>query len=158
MEQNIKEQTSGCHRYSMRCVSGVAGQGACIKNCVVVQGRKDVPLCHDDVTSLVALIQEYGAQKHGAQVRVIYHVASSLSHYGKVDSLVTAGAMADFVDYVYQLEQEEAQKYFASFEKALENIGHNELALHFVREAEDEAKILASLQKVYAKIIICSFL
>ncbi len=153
MEQNIQEQTSGHHRYSMRCVSGATGQVSGIKTCVLCQGRKDTPLSAADIASLASLAQEQSAHVQG-----VYHIASSLSHYGKVDSLVTAGAMDDFVNYVYQLEREEAQKYFAELEKALQGNMSHEFAVHFVREEQDWDVILASMQKLYAKIIICSFL
>ncbi len=156
MEQIIQKQTSGRYSYSIRRLSGIVSQGSGVKHiCLLCQGRKDAPLDGFLPTQLgaefLSLMKKYVDSAKNAQA--VYYIASSLSHYGKVDSLVTAGAMDDFVEYVYQLEQEEAQKYFAPVEQAL----GVKLTINFVREPEDEAKLLQSLQKDYHEILLCSF-
>ncbi len=140
MEQNIQEQTPRHHRYHLRCDFSASGQGACI----IFSGHKEAPLEPEDVQAFLAL-----HKKDAAHVELFYHIPSSLTHYGKVDSLVTAGAMADFVEYVQKQEVEEAKAFFAALAahvpKALEEI-------YIVREPKDWEKALKVLGKAYAKI------
>ncbi len=141
MEQNVQKQTSGCDSYSLRHVFSATGQG----HCLICSGYKDTPLQEADIQTLLAL-----KAQHNAVVKLYYHIPQSLSHYGKVDSLVTAGAMSDFVDYVFSLEKEEAQSFFA---RAHDALGLDANSVEIIREPADWQKTLHTLQGEYAEIL-----
>ncbi len=141
MEQNVQKQASRCNSYYLRTVFSVAGQA----HCLICSGYKDTPLQSADVQKIVQLKEQYEAS-----VKLYYHIPQSLSHYGKVDSLVTAGAMEDFLEYVYSLENSEAQSFFVNLQKAL---GQESCPVEIIREAPDWDKALQKLQGEYAQIL-----
>ncbi len=142
MEQNFQEQTSGHHSYCLRLSISARGQGACI----IFSGFKEHPLEESHVKALCALQKE-----HNAHVELFYHIPASLTHYGKVDSLVTAGAMDDFVHYVQGLEQEEAEAFFAGTKQALTPPWEG---IYMVREPHDWKKALKLLCSQFERVLL----
>ncbi len=140
MEQNFQEQTSRFDSYLLRRILGSHSQGTCIA-CLA---HKDVPLSEADVAGLVSAAHELNAT-----VRLYYYIPQSLSHYGKVDTLVTAGAMEDFVDYVHELEESDAKAFYAETHHAL-SIKDEEIIL--VHELKAWEKELQRLQKNFSEI------
>ncbi len=160
MEQNVQKQTSGCDSYCVRSVLGGTGQDTCI----ICAGYKENPLDETSIGALLHLIKE-----QDAKLTVVYHIPQSLSHYGKVDSLVTAGAMSDFVDYVYGLEQEESLVFFQKLAHSLartsaDGVGHSEKPsdeknmgdIAIIREPHEWKKLLQGIQERYAQVLIFS--
>ncbi len=140
MEQNFKKQTAGYHSYSMRCLLGTHSEN----HCIVCLANKDIPLTETNIAQLTEL-----AQKCTSPIKAYYYIAKSLSHYGNVDHLAPAGAMEEFVDYVYGLEKEEAATFFKSLNQLIED---GKAEVHILRGEHEWQKTLQVLKKNFAKI------
>ncbi len=143
MEQTFQEQTAGCHRYLLRRMSGASGKTACI----VCLGQKGYPLEPDDVQRFVHTVQE----RMTATLMLYYYVPQSLSHYGKVDSLAPAGAMEEFVEYVQELEREEAEEFFRDI---LQATGARSDVIHLVYEWHAWEAICDDIHKRFADCVL----
>lgn len=64
-------------------------------------------------------------------IRAVYDAGIDLGHYGEVDQLAPAGAMAEFTAYVRRQSQEEAEAAFAPLQQAARDRGV-EVLLHVV--------------------------
>ena len=57
-------------------------------------------------------------------IRAVYDAGIDLGHYGEVDQLAPAGAMAEFTAYVRRQSEEEAEAAFAPLRQAARSRGH----------------------------------
>ena len=64
-------------------------------------------------------------------IRAVYDAGIDLGHYGEVDQLAPAGAMAEFTAYVRRQSEEEAEAAFAPLRQAARSRGV-EMRLHVV--------------------------
>lgn len=64
-------------------------------------------------------------------IRAVYDAGIDLGHYGEVDQLAPAGAMAEFMAYVRRQSEEEAEAAFAPLRQAAHGRGV-EVRLHVV--------------------------
>ncbi len=142
MEQTFQEQTTGRHCYLLRRLSGTSGKTAC----VICLGQKDIPLENDDMQRVLHFVQE-----HAAKLLLYYYVPQSLSHYGKVDSLAPAGAMEEFVEYVQELEREDACAFFRELLQITNSHSDN---IHLVHEWHIWERALHDMQKHWGKCFV----
>ena len=66
-----------------------------------------------------------------ATIRAVYDAGIDLGHYGEVDQLAPAGAMAEFTAYVRRQSAEEAEAAFAPLRQAARSRGMD-MRLHVV--------------------------
>lgn len=136
MVKHFQEPTSGHYCYSVWTIPDSTGKNTSL---AVLCHRQDSAQGNKDQQDrlpehlLDAALCTHPAVTH---IRAVYVPAIDLQHYGEVDHLAPAGAMAEFVQHVQRQTLEEAAQAFAPLQACLHR---HALAL--------EISVAASLKK-----------
>lgn len=108
MEQNFEKQTTRHTRDCMWHGSDSHSKTHCLV-CEVSPAPGEALSSVEDVV--------HHAQATSTSITAFFDAGVNLSHYGRVDHLAPAGAMAEFVTYVEQQTLTEAEAFFGSLKE-----------------------------------------
>lgn len=119
MVKHFQKPASGHYRYSVWTIPDSAGKNTClVLLCHKQNGAQESTRAQDKQPE--HLLQAALCQHpEVTRMRAVYVPAVDLQHYGELDHLAPAGAMAEFVQHVQRQTLEEAAEAFAPLHPCL---------------------------------------